>query len=73
MFLFLCASTLAAPEALCPSSTFDFGERPATATVTNAFPVVNAGDADLALGDARASDVYAHILLSMDAKVLLRV
>ena len=47
-------STLASPEALCPSSAFDFGERPTSATVTNAFPVVNAGDADLALGDARA-------------------
>ena len=45
---------VASPEALCPSSTFDFGEQPATATVTNAFPVVNTGDADLALGDARA-------------------
>ena len=53
LFVFAC-STIASPEALCPSSTFDFGERPATATVTNAFPVVNAGDADLALGDARA-------------------
>ena len=51
---FFSLSTLAAPEALCPSSTFDFGERSATATVTNAFPVVNVGDADLALGDARA-------------------
>ena len=63
---------LAVPEALCPSTTFDFDERPATATVTNAFPVVNIGDADLALGDARACDVYAHFLLSMDAKVLLQ-
>ena len=52
VFLFLCASALASPEALCPSSTFDFGRKPTSATVTNAFPVVNVGDADLALGDA---------------------
>ena len=50
----LSLSAMASPEALCPSSAFDFGERPTSATVTNAFPVVNAGDADLALGDARA-------------------
>ena len=51
-------SAPASPEALCPSSTFDFGEQPAT--VTNAFPVVNVGDADLAQSDACASDVPAR-------------
>ena len=61
---------LASPEALCPSSTFDFGEQPAT--VTNAFPVVNAGDADLAQSDACASDVPARDFLNMDAKYLLQ-
>ena len=54
IFFLLCTSAPAAPEALCPSSAFDFGERPTSATVTNAFPVVNVGDADLALGDASA-------------------
>ena len=63
---------LASPEALCPSSTFDFGRKPASATVTSAFPVVNVGDADLALGDARASDVPARDFLDMDAKYLLQ-
>ena len=34
------------------SATDAYGRKPTSATVTNAFPVVNIGDADLALGDA---------------------
>ena len=53
-------------------ATDAYGRKPTSATVTNAFPVVNVGDADLAQNDACASDVPARDFLDMDAKYLLQ-
>ena len=53
-------------------ATDAYGEKPTSATVTNAFPVVNVGDADLAQSDACASDVPARDFLNTNAKYLLQ-